>query len=361
VVGDQVTFTAAFASSQLMDYQWLAIKGGATNALAGATSPTLTLANLQLTNTATYQLRASNALGMALSTPASLTVSTLPAPVNNVLTIRASQTGLGSGTTFTPTWPVVTNNSLIAGRSPSSSSGNFSLEAVGRSVPALTGNNSLALTMITGSSGFPITCSTNYVTCGNGNGAGASLVYTLMGSATGFSLSNIVVYGGWADAGRDQQAYTVSCSRVAAPTIFTPLTSVNFNPANPASVQSATRVTLAPAAGVLATNVAALKFDFTSPTSENGYCGYAAIAVFGAPTIPPAVPARLSATLQAALGEFIMNAGSLVAGRNYIIQSTTNLASPWTDETNFVATQTTGSFTNPTANFDQKFYRIVGY
>jgi hypothetical protein len=57
-----------------------------------------------------------------------------------------------------------------------------------------------------------------------------------------------------------------------------------------------------------------------------------------------------------------MNAGNLVVGRNYTLQSTTNLASlVWSNETSFVATQPTARFTNATANFPQEFYRIIGY
>src|ERR1019366_8790331 len=242
VVGDQITFTAAFNSAQAINYQWQVISGGATNNIVGATTRTLTLTNLQLTNTASYQLVASNALGVAMSAPASLTVSNVPAAVNNIITTIATQTGLGSGT-FMPGWTVVTNNSLIAGQAPSSSSGNFSMEITGRNVKALTA------------------------------GAGALLIYSLAGSATGYNLSNIVVYGGWADNGRDQQAYTVSYSTMLAPTNFIALTSVNLNPSDPANAQSATRVTLSSATGALATNVAAVKFDFGSPSSENGYCG----------------------------------------------------------------------------------------
>lgn len=297
VVGDDVAFTAAFASSQPMDFQWQVMSGGVASDLVGATNQLLTLTNLQLSQTASYQLRASNALGVAVSGPASLTVSSRPAGVNNIITIPANQTGLGSGT-FTPSWTVVTNSSLIAGRLPSSTSGNFSLEASGRSVAALTALNYLGLTKIAGAPGFPITSSTNYVTCGNGSGAGASLVYSLAGSATGYNLTKVVVYGGWADAGRDQQAYTVSWSSVASPASFTPLTSVNFNPANPANAQSATRVMLVPVSGALATNVAAVKFDFSSPASENGYCGYGAITLFGSPVqvvVPPSInPTNLS-------------------------------------------------------------------
>jgi hypothetical protein len=256
----------------------------------------------------------------------------------------------------------MTNGSLIAGQHPSTASGNFSEEAPGRNVNSLTASGSLGLTQIVGAPGYPITTSTNYVTCGNGYGAGSSLIYPLSNSTLGYDLTNITVYGGWADNGRDQQAYTVYYSTVTAPTNFIALGVVNFNPTIAGNIQSATRVTLTSSVGVLATNVAVVKFDFTNPGSENGYCGYAGITVFGRPSIPPAVPATLNVTPQAGPTGFILDVGSLVAGRNYTLQSTTNLASAvWSTETNFVATRTTVAFTNPAANEPQKFYRLVGY
>ena len=284
VVGSQETFTAAFTAGIPMTYQWQVISGGVTNNIPGATNTTLTLANLQLTNTASYQLQASNAYGVAVSAPGSLTVSSVPAPVNNVITAYAAQTGFGPsdvlGTSFTPTWTITTNNSLIAGQSPSSSSGNFSREASNRSVNSLTAGGNGTIAIINGTNG--LTTSTNYVTCGNGSGAGSTIIYTLTNSSApnGYNLTNITVYGGWGDAGRDQQAYTVYYSKISAPSTFISLGSVNYNPANAANVESATRATLTPASGVLATNVAAVKFDFTTPASENGYCGYAAIDLY---------------------------------------------------------------------------------
>jgi hypothetical protein len=118
---------------------------------------------------------------------------------------------------------------------------------------------------------------------------------------------------------------------------------------------------MTPASGVLASNVAAVKFDFTSPTSENGYVGYSEIAMFGAPSIPPAVPTGLTATLNPTAG-LVMQIGSLVVGRNYEIQSATNLtAAVWNVETNFVAGATSVTITNGGASFPQKFYRVRGY
>jgi len=220
----------------------------------------------------------------------------------------------------------------------------------------LTADDSLGLTRIQGTQGY--TTSTNYVTCGNGSGAGSLLIYTLTNSATGYDLTKITVYGGWADNGRDQQAYAVYYSTVSAPTNFISLAVVNFEPSVANNLQSATRVTITYSTGVLASNVAAVKFDFTSPASENGYCGYAGITVFGRASVIP--PATLSATAAAGVRSIALNVGGLSPGRNYTLQSTTNLASPvWSTETNFVATQSAVTFAQSTTNSPLKFYRIL--
>jgi hypothetical protein len=288
VVGSQVTFIASVVAGEPLVFQWQKISGGVTNNVPGATNTTLTLANLQLTNTASYQLQASNAYGVVVTTPSSLTVSSVSAAVNNVITELAAQTGPGPsdipGTTFTPTWTVTTNNSLIAGQSPSTALGNFSVPtSPGASVNFLTagGNGAITVLGVLGNT----SCSTNYVTCGNGSGAGSLIIYTLTGATQGYNLTNLTVYGGWTDDGRDQQAYTVYYSTIAAPTSFIQLSSVNYLPTDPSSVFSATRVTLVPASGALATNVAAVKFDFTTPTSENGYQGYSEINLYGVPAV----------------------------------------------------------------------------
>ncbi len=274
VVGSQVSFSAAIEASSPMTYQWKKISGGTTNNIPGATNTTLTLSNLQLANTASYQLQASNAHGVAVSAPGSLAVSSAPTPVSNVITLRAAQTGNGVGV-FTPTWLAATNGSLIAGQAPSASSGNFSEETSGRSVNSLTAGGSLGIYQILGVNGGT-TCD-NYVTCGNGTGpggsaAGTTLVYTLTGATNGYNLTGITVCGGWKDGGRDQQAYTVYYATVANPSNFVQLATVNYLPSDAANEPSATRVTLSPANGALATNAAALKFSFASPASENGYC-----------------------------------------------------------------------------------------
>ncbi|HEV7924489.1 MAG TPA: lamin tail domain-containing protein, partial [Verrucomicrobiae bacterium] len=178
---------------------------------------------------------------------------------------------------------------MIAGLTPSTALGNFSEEIAGRNVDSLTSGESLTITSVGG------TCSTNYVTCGDGGGAGSLVVYTLPSTTYGFNLTNITVDSGWQDNGRDAQAYTVSYSTVVNPALFMVLTPVNYNPSVPGSTASANQVILADSAGgLIASNVAAIQFDFTTPSSENGYCGYGAITVQGTMAtnliVPPAAP-----------------------------------------------------------------------
>lgn len=285
-VGDQITFSAVIGSDQPMSYQWQKISGGVTNNIPGATNSTLTLTSLQLSDTASYCLQASNALGVGASAPGLLTVSSLPAPVNNLITATAAETGLGLGILFNPGWLVDMNNSLIAGQSPTTALGNFSEQAPGRDADSLTSGGDAEISITTWKYGS--TCNTNYVTCGNGTGAdgssaGSTIIYSLAGSISGYNLTNITVYGGWVNNQRDRQAYTIYYSTVTAPSNFIYLATVDYSPAIANYIPSATRVTLVPASGLLATNVAAVKFDFTNPGAQNGYSGYARINIFGTP------------------------------------------------------------------------------
>lgn len=282
VVGSSVKFTASFSSALPISYQWQVIRNNTTNNLAGATSPTLTLANLQTNDAGSYRLRATDSQGVTFSAARPLTVNPAPVPEAGIIAAFASQTGLGaSGTNFFPTWSV-TPGSLIAGQAPSGvGTGNFSQWGCGP-VAVLTDNSIGQFNYIPNVGG-----SATEVTCGTSGGQ--SVTYTLPGAANGYDLTNLVVYGGWGDVGRDQQAYTISYATVAAPNTFVALKSVSFNPVNSANVQCATRVTLSSASiAPLARNVAAVRVDFTSPAPENGYCGYSEINLFGQPTgVPP--------------------------------------------------------------------------
>lgn len=192
--------------------------------------------------------------------------------------LTTNQTGSGNGL-FAPTWPVA-SGSLIAGMVPSSTgSGNFNQENAGGVAVLTDGAFGSISNGLTGN--HP-----SFATCGPSGGT--SVTYTLPTIATnGYDITNIVVFGGWNDSGRDQQGYTVSYSTVANPATFSPLTTVNFNPAISNGVQSATRVTIVSSTTApLATNVIAVKFDFSTVSVENGYTGYAELQVFGWPSVP---------------------------------------------------------------------------
>ena len=95
-----------------------------------------------------------------------------------------------------------------------------------------------------------------------GNRGGSLLVYTLPFATNGYNLTNITVYSGWADNGRDAQRYVLSYSTVANPGSFLLLGNVDYNPPISGGLVTANRVILADSAGgPIAANVAALKFD----------------------------------------------------------------------------------------------------
>ena len=305
VAGDHLTLTASFNGAE--SYQWQ--KDGTNISdgpnISGATTTTLTLSNLQPSDTATnggYRLAGINSSGATYSTPCALVVKPLAPATNNVVVSTAGQIHLYRAT-FTPDWITDTSaNNLIYQALPAASTGGFGLEpfATTRDISGFTDGGSLTLSIT--DDGSHKTTSGNYLTAGNGSGldgtrdgngsylsspAGRYVVYDLPASANGYDLTNITVYGGWNDAGRDQQAYVVLYSTVANPAMFLPLTTVNYNPANPGNGTSATRVTLTPGSGSMARNVAAVMFDFRSPGTENGFGGYAEITINGVPSIAP--------------------------------------------------------------------------
>ena len=180
---------------------------------------------------------------------------------------------------LSPTWTAA-SDSLISGLEPTMATGNIGEYTHGNAANLTKPGNPLTIYA------YSSPQATNLAVCGNDGTAGSLLVYTLPASTYGYNLTNITVYGGWQDAGRDAQAYTVYYSTVDNPTNFVVLTAVRYIPSNPSSTGDATRVVINDAAGAaVANNVAALKFDFTTPNGgsrENGGAGYTAITVAGA-------------------------------------------------------------------------------
>ena len=94
-VGSAVTFSASFAGTQPITNQWKVNTGSNFVPITGATNTTLTLTNLQLTNSRSYALFASNPAGASNSTPVTLTV--LAAPTSIAFNVQFTGSGFGSG------------------------------------------------------------------------------------------------------------------------------------------------------------------------------------------------------------------------------------------------------------------------
>lgn len=322
VVGSSVTFKATISGSGPISYQWRKDTGSGPVDIIGATSATLTLNNLQLSDTASpgYSLQATNQYGIVTTSAGAFTVNPVPAAVNGIIAAPANQTGLG-GAVLKPTWTLDVG-SLIAGTAPSTlGSGNFGLETSG-GVSVLTDNS--AGTSGGGNLGF--------ATGGTGGGSGTAVTYTLAGSASGYDISKIIVHAGWGDSGRDGQGYRIYYSTVANPTTFIPLRTNSYNPTIAGGVPSADRVTLTAASGVMAQSVAQVRLEFLNV--ENGWSGYSEIAVFGTPT-PPSVTSSTDGN-----GNLILTGVGGTAGGSYSWLTTTNVTNPLANWT----TNTTGVF-----------------
>jgi hypothetical protein len=207
-------------------------------------------------------------------------------------TATDTQAAAAGATSFTPTY-TPSSTDLINGLAPSAQAGTFNLESSG-GIPVLTDG-------VFGSIGTGVTGAHPAFATGGPSG-GTSLTYSLNTAASpaGYDLSSIVSYGGWNDAGRDQQSYVVSYSTVASPALFVPIATVNYNPPNPDNTPSATRVTITPDVGsILASGVAAVNFSFANPV-ENGYTGYAEFDVFGTASVPE--PGSLGVVVMSAFG-----------------------------------------------------------
>lgn len=306
IVGDEVEFEVSFSNAPAANLQWQYVDGGVTNDLSGATNSTLLLSDVQLSDAGSYQVKAVNATNGAAApaygSAVSLVVSSASASVNNVVMKYAAQSGRGpisianQSTNFFPTWTVNTDNDLILG-SPTDGSGAPGTAAAGSGDYGLNQAYGDPTILADGSIGFinhwvNVGSSPALVTCGTGS-AGSSMIYTLIttGAPDGWDLTNIVVYGGWGDSGRNEQKYEVLYSTVAAPSTFLSLGTFDYNPNNPGGYQSATRVTLVPETGALAQNVHALQFnwDLVGSPPKNGYEGYSEIVVNGVASAPQPV------------------------------------------------------------------------
>ncbi len=244
VQGSSVTFVAGFSGADSVQWQ----KNG-TN-IPGANSMTLTLTNLQLSDTATnggYSLTASNSAGIVSSGACPLIVDPAPAAAGNIRTAFAYQTGAGN---FGPTWDTsALSSSLIYQQNPPAggydTAGNFNDPDVAHP------NTAGGLPVLTdGNYGFFATDGSHpaFATCGySTSAAGKYVIYTLGADTNGYNVTNIQVAGGWNDNGRNSPWFTVKYSTVALPTTFLPLVVVTNRPMF--NNESVIRTTITSAAG----------------------------------------------------------------------------------------------------------------
>jgi hypothetical protein len=187
----------------------------------------------------------------------------------------------------------------------------------------------------------------NSASCGDD---GTAVPWIIFNSATGWDLTNIVVYTLWHDYGRDGQFYDLSYSTWWDPTTFLPLASVAYNPSVPHDGRATgNRVAIAPLLGqsVLASNVAALKFDFTSQgTQDFGWSGYTEIVLQGSNLALPVLPTVNPLTVSG--GNLILTGTGGTPNHAYTWLTTTNLHTPLANwKTNFTGVlDGSGAFSN---------------
>jgi hypothetical protein len=194
---------------------------------------------------------------------------------------------------------------------------------------------------------------------------GTAVPYIIFTSGSGWNLTNIVTYTLWHDYGRDGQYYNLSYSTLSAPTTFLPLASVAYNPFVPHDGRATgNRVAIAPAPGqsMLASNVYAVKFDFTPQGTEDfGWSGYTQIVLQGSNLAPPAAPTINSFKISG--GNLILTGSGGSPNYGYVLVTSTNVRTPltnWTVITNGVL-DGTGGFSNTVpvnATNPASFYRL---
>ncbi len=91
----------------------------------------------------------------------------------------------------------------------------------------------------------------------------------------GYNITGINTYSGWRDSGRDNQDYSIEFSTIANPLVFNLYNTLSLV----ANSGGGSSLTSTDTSGLLATNVAAVRFVFGN--QENGYVGYRELDVFG--------------------------------------------------------------------------------
>ena len=293
-VGDQVVFTAAYSNAPPVNLQWQQITTvpAATNNINtgvvnvtnnGVVTSTLTLNNVQLTDAGSYRLKGLNAAVVAppsYSAAAPLAVST-PATVGNIIQKNSGQAGPLS---FYPAWTMNTNSDLIF-QFVTDGSGNPGTATAGAGTFSLAAGLASDPTILV--DGVLSDLYANMVSCGWAQlnpPPGESMTYTLPTTTYGYNITNIAVYGGWPDDGRNEQKYQILYSTVSAPSTYVSIGTFDYNPSFTDGGPNANRVILIPVSGALAQNVVSVQINFNMQ-SKNNWNGYSEITIGGTPAL----------------------------------------------------------------------------
>ena len=314
--GSPLTLFVLASGYPLPAYQWIM---NSTNKLIGQTNASLILPSVGAGDVGLYSVTVSNSLGGQISRQATVRVvnitynhDTVPYTVSSTDLLQIS---LGS----------VDSTSLQAGPE----SDGFGLSSLTDGIFNV-GTNGIMFSIV-----------------------GGDLMYYLDSAAfRGFAVSNINVFGGWANPGRANQNYTVSYSTVSAPSTFVPIATIAYTP--PGSAPDYASVGISDVSGgALATGVIAVKLHFGP--QQNGYAGYNGIDVLGA-VIP--VP-EIAIAQKTVAGTLLHLKGA--SNQNYSLFRSTQVTGPWIN----IATIPMGpdgmaSYTDTSAPSTSAYYRLFG-
>ncbi len=218
---------------------------------------TYTVSNLSSLTAYTFTVVAKDGAGNVSAASTALSVTTISGPVFSIVYTE--------GNTNAPS--VLNDDLLQTSATLTASSGNFTNE----------GSTGLA-TLINGTALSGIA---NRAAISNNS----SITYTLNTTinASGYNIRGINIYSGWGDPGRLIPNVKVLYSLVADPATFLTLGTATFNPSSGAP-NPWTKSSFTANGAVIASGVAALKFDFGN--QQNGYVGYSEIDVVGNPDGP---------------------------------------------------------------------------
>ncbi len=354
MVGMDVVYSAAFDDSPLVNVEWLKIvdgveapitEGVSTTDENGFIASTLTLSNVQLSDTAAYVARAVNATNNAdytFSSESQLIVNAPPAAENNVVVYSDARVG----SNYYPPWEIDAATDLVYGfaNDPvgSGTPGTFTALGTFGADESTSDPSVLVDGFLTGSMRDSMLCG------GPENGTNVTFNLNTNAAPLGFELTNIVVYGGWSDGGRRDQQYEVLYSTVSTPDSFVPLINTHYLPEDPSGAAIATRTKLIPETGAMAHNVYAVRINWNvTPQFLNGYAFYSEIEIGGgeSTTLVPVAPVVNS--IQRINGNLIVTGSGGSPNGSYTWLSATNLTPPVVWTTNSTGTlDETGSFSN---------------